>query len=150
MLDPDVQSTKPRLIKRYANRKLYDTRASRYVTLPQIAQLVRSGEDVQIIDNVSKENLTSVTLALALAMMTAIGMVCAANTLAADSFASNVLPLVRQMQASGAKSLAELAAGLNNRGVQTARGGVWHPMTVRNLLARGVGQWPPPNEEHGI
>src|SRR6195952_3867974 len=63
MLDPDVQSTKPRLIKRYANRKLYDTRASRYVTLPQIAQLVRSGEDVQIIDNVSKENLTSVTLA---------------------------------------------------------------------------------------
>jgi len=64
----------------------------------------------------------------------------AVNTLAADSFASNVLPLVRQMQASGAKSLAELAAGLNNRSVQTARGGVWHAMTVRNLLARGVGQ----------
>lgn len=63
MLDPDVQSTKPRLIKRYANRKLYDTRASRYVTLPQIGELVRAGEDVQIIDNVSKENLTSVTLA---------------------------------------------------------------------------------------
>jgi len=44
------------------------------------------------------------------------------------------------MQASGSKSLAEFAAGLNNRGVQTARGGVWHAMTVRNLLARGVGQ----------
>jgi polyhydroxyalkanoate synthesis repressor PhaR len=63
MLDPDVQSPQPRIIKRYANRKLYDTRSSRYVTLPQIAELVRSGEDVQIIDNRSKENLTSVTLA---------------------------------------------------------------------------------------
>lgn len=63
MLDPDVQSANPRVIKRYANRKLYDTRASRYVTLPQIAELVRAGEDVQIIDNRTKENLTSVTLA---------------------------------------------------------------------------------------
>lgn len=63
MLDPDVQSPDPRVIKRYANRKLYDTRESRYVTLPQIAELVRSGEDVQIIDNRTKENLTSVTLA---------------------------------------------------------------------------------------
>jgi len=51
------------VIKRYANRKLYDTRSSRYVTLPQIAELVRGGEDVQIIDNRTKENLTSVTLA---------------------------------------------------------------------------------------
>ena len=63
MLDPDVQSANPRVIKRYANRKLYDTRESRYVTLPQIAELVRSGEDVQIIDNRTKDNLTSITLA---------------------------------------------------------------------------------------
>jgi polyhydroxyalkanoate synthesis repressor PhaR len=63
MADSDVQSTNPRVIKRYANRKLYDTRDSRYVTLPQIAELVRAGEDVQIIDNRTKENLTSVTLA---------------------------------------------------------------------------------------
>jgi polyhydroxyalkanoate synthesis repressor PhaR len=52
-----------RIIKRYSNRKLYDTVESRYVTLPQIAQLVRKGEDVRIIDNNSKEDLTSVTLA---------------------------------------------------------------------------------------
>jgi polyhydroxyalkanoate synthesis repressor PhaR len=63
MADSEVQSTDPRVIKRYANRKLYDTRDSRYVTLPQIAELVRAGEDVQIIDNRTKENLTSVTLA---------------------------------------------------------------------------------------
>ena len=52
-----------RLIKRYANRKLYDTRDSRYVTLLQIAEYVRRGEDVSIIDNTTKEDLTNVTLA---------------------------------------------------------------------------------------
>lgn len=52
-----------RVIKRYANRKLYDTRDSRYVTLVQIAEYVRAGEDVQIIDNTTKEDLTHVTLA---------------------------------------------------------------------------------------
>lgn len=56
--DPSV-----RLIKRYANRKLYDTRDSRYVTLQQIAKFVRDGEDVAIIDNTTKEDLTNVTLA---------------------------------------------------------------------------------------
>jgi len=58
-----AESSEPRLIKRYANRKLYDTRDSRYVTLQQIAELVRDGEDVKIIDNKSKEDLTNVTLA---------------------------------------------------------------------------------------
>ena len=53
-----------RVIKRYSNRKLYDTRGSRYVTLLQIAEMVRSGEDVQIIDNSTKEDKTDVTLAL--------------------------------------------------------------------------------------
>src|SRR5512135_2980167 len=53
----------PRVIKRYANRKLYDTQQSCYVTLEQIADLVRTGEDVRIVDNNSKEDLTSVTLA---------------------------------------------------------------------------------------
>ncbi len=52
-----------RVIKRYANRKLYDTQDSRYVTLLQIADFVRGGEDVSIIDNTTKEDLTNVTLA---------------------------------------------------------------------------------------
>ncbi len=55
-----------RVIKRYSNRKLYDTRDSRYVTLQQIGELVRAGEDVQIIDNATKEDKTEVTLALIL------------------------------------------------------------------------------------
>jgi len=57
---PDRQR---RVIKRYSNRKLYDTKDSRYVTLLQIAEMVRTSEDVQIIDNTSKEDLTEVTLA---------------------------------------------------------------------------------------
>ena len=52
-----------RVIKRYSNRKLYDTKDSKYVTLLQIAEMVRGGEEVQIIDNNSKEDLTEVTLA---------------------------------------------------------------------------------------
>jgi polyhydroxyalkanoate synthesis repressor PhaR len=52
-----------RVIKRYSNRKLYDTKDSRYVTLLQIAEMVRDGEEVQIIDNTTKDDLTEVTLA---------------------------------------------------------------------------------------
>ena len=68
----DVSISKPatetpksdtRIIKRYANRKLYDTRDSRYVTLNQIAEFVKIGEDVKIIDNNSKDDLTTITLA---------------------------------------------------------------------------------------
>ena len=55
-----------RVIKRYSNRKLYDTRDSTYVTLLQIAKMVREGEDVLIIDNTTKEDKTEVTLALAI------------------------------------------------------------------------------------
>ena len=51
------------VIKRYANRKLYDTRRSRYVTLDEIALLIKEGVDIQIIDNKSKEDLTAVTMA---------------------------------------------------------------------------------------
>jgi polyhydroxyalkanoate synthesis repressor PhaR len=59
---PDV-GRKKRVVKRYSNRKLYDTRESRYVTLLQIAEMVRAGEEVQIIDNATKDDLTEVTLA---------------------------------------------------------------------------------------
>ncbi len=52
-----------RIIKRYANRKLYDTEHSRYVTLDQISEMIRAGDDVKIVDNKTKEDLTTVTLA---------------------------------------------------------------------------------------
>jgi polyhydroxyalkanoate synthesis repressor PhaR len=53
----------PKVIKRYANRKLYDTSESRYVTLEEIATMIKQGIEVQILDNRSKGDLTSVTLA---------------------------------------------------------------------------------------
>lgn len=53
---------KPRIIKRYSNRKLYDTERSRYVTLEEISKMIKAGDEVTIIDNESKEDLTSVTL----------------------------------------------------------------------------------------
>ena len=58
-----MAATESRVIKRYANRKLYDTQNSRYVTLDQIAEMIRGGEDVKIVDNNSKEDLTAFTLA---------------------------------------------------------------------------------------
>jgi polyhydroxyalkanoate synthesis repressor PhaR len=68
MMEPAKEnpgSDKPRrVIKRYSNRKLYDTKDSRYVTLQQIGEMVRAGEEVQIIDNATKEDKTEVTLAL--------------------------------------------------------------------------------------
>src|SRR5436305_14561374 len=61
-----AESKQRRGIKRYSNRKLYDTRDSKYVTLQQIGEMVRAGEEVQIIDNKTKEDKTEVTLALIL------------------------------------------------------------------------------------
>ena len=65
--DPVPESAPPgprRIIKRYSNRKLYDTKGSTYVTLLQIAEMIRDGEEVEIIDNATKEDKTDVTLAL--------------------------------------------------------------------------------------
>ena len=51
------------MIKRYGNRKLYDTSESRYITLDEIARLVRSGNDVKVIDNENGDDLTAITFA---------------------------------------------------------------------------------------
>jgi len=56
-------SKEPKVIKRYTNRKLYDTVESRYVTLDEIAAMIKDGVEVRIVDNRTKEDLTSVTLA---------------------------------------------------------------------------------------
>ncbi len=51
-----------RRIKRYDNRKLYDTESSEYVSLSDIAELVRRGETVEVVDNATGEDLTAQTL----------------------------------------------------------------------------------------
>ncbi len=50
------------LIKRYANRKLYNTETSRYITLKGIAELIEQGEEVRVIDNATGEDITSIAL----------------------------------------------------------------------------------------
>jgi polyhydroxyalkanoate synthesis repressor PhaR len=51
------------LIKKYGNRRLYDTGRSRYVTLEEVGAIVRAGEDVRIVDARSGADLTAPTLA---------------------------------------------------------------------------------------
>jgi polyhydroxyalkanoate synthesis repressor PhaR len=51
-----------KVIKRYQNRKLYDTHQSCYVTLDEIADMIVRGEDVMVIDNRTKKDITSSTL----------------------------------------------------------------------------------------
>lgn len=53
-----ADSEKPLLIKRYASRRLYNTETSDYVTLEDIAEFIRDGRDVQIIDLKSGDDLT--------------------------------------------------------------------------------------------
>lgn len=66
MSTTDVVMTKPsnktKIIKRYQNRKLYDTQQSCYVTLDDIAKMIRVNEEVMVIDNKSKNDITAATL----------------------------------------------------------------------------------------
>lgn len=50
------------LIKRYANRKLYNTQTSRYITLKGIAELIEADHEVRVIDNETGEDITSIAL----------------------------------------------------------------------------------------
>ncbi|MDD3518402.1 MAG: polyhydroxyalkanoate synthesis repressor PhaR [Chromatiales bacterium] len=50
--------SEPRQIKKYPNRRLYDTRESRYITLADVRRLLRTGEDVQVLDSQSGEDIT--------------------------------------------------------------------------------------------
>src|ERR1044071_9936996 len=51
-----------KIIKRYQNRKLYDTHESSYVTLDEIAKMIKGGKDLRVIDNKTKNDITAATL----------------------------------------------------------------------------------------
>jgi polyhydroxyalkanoate synthesis repressor PhaR len=51
-----------RLIKRYESRKLYDTEESRYVSLEELAEWIRAGQEIKVIDNASGQDVTGPTL----------------------------------------------------------------------------------------
>lgn len=50
------------VIKKYENRRLYDTTNSRYINLDEIAQLVKDGRDVKVVDAATGEDITRVVL----------------------------------------------------------------------------------------
>ncbi|MFO0612567.1 MAG: polyhydroxyalkanoate synthesis regulator DNA-binding domain-containing protein [Polyangiaceae bacterium] len=52
----------PLIVKKYPNRRLYDTDESRYITLDELTDKIKRGADVQILDAKSNEDLTRVTL----------------------------------------------------------------------------------------
>ncbi len=52
-----------RTIRRYANRKLYDTQESHYITLAQIAAIIRAGDDIQVLHKTTGKDLTAATMA---------------------------------------------------------------------------------------
>lgn len=98
----------PRLVKRYSNRKLYDTGDSRYVTLEEIARWIRAGEEAQIVDNESGEDLTAVTLAQII--------------LESERKKSNLLPIrmLRELIQHGEEAWGEIT-GAVDRGVEALR-----------------------------
>ena len=129
MIDASSEgSATPRVIKRYANRKLYDTRDSRYVTLPQIAELVRSGEDVRIIDNRTKENLTSITLAQ---------IIYESEKSAEESSRQGVKTLRDFIQVGGERLMAHLREGPVGRLIPRPEGGTEpsEPKRALNVVA---------------
>jgi polyhydroxyalkanoate synthesis repressor PhaR len=59
----DDVGTMARIIKRYSNRKLYDTSESHYVTLGKVAELIRAGEELQVIVRDTQVDITAATMA---------------------------------------------------------------------------------------
>ena len=116
----------PRLIKRYGNRKLYDTQESRYVTLDDIAGFVKGGEDLRVVDNDSGEDLTAVTFAQII--------------LEEERKKNGLLPLpiLRNIIAQGEGALQELASRFD-RGVE-AIGSIGEKAgrRVQELVGRGT------------
>jgi hypothetical protein len=60
----------------------------------------------------------------------------AINKRAADLFAANTMPIIRQIQAAGVTGYSAMANALSSGGIRTARGGKWYAATVRNILKR--------------
>jgi hypothetical protein len=58
----------------------------------------------------------------------------------ADTYAAKVLPIIREAQNAGARTLRQIAEAFNARGIATARGGQWYAQSVANVLARALGQ----------
>ena len=97
-----TQALQVKVIKRYANRKLYDTETSKYTTLKEIVTMVANGREMQVVDNVSNEDITGTTLLSAIVETE-------------QDLATSVPTLIGILQAGGlAKYVETLKNGANN------------------------------------
>lgn len=131
------------VVKKYGNRRLYDTTESRYITLEELADRVREGEDVQVVDAKSGKDLTQQTLA---------------HIILESRGAAKLLPvpLLKQLVRMGDDALGEFfgmylssALELYLSAKQGAQAMVPYnpfmqvPMAATNAFARMFGGWGP-------
>ncbi|MEC7524294.1 MAG: polyhydroxyalkanoate synthesis regulator DNA-binding domain-containing protein [Myxococcota bacterium] len=143
----DVVAT-PVVVKKYGNRRLYDTTESRYITLEELAERIRGGDDVQVVDAKSGKDLTQQTLA---------------HIILESRGAAKLLPvpLLKQLVRMGDDALAEFFGMYVSSALELylhARSGAQAmvpynpfaqiPMAATNAFARMFGGWgqpaPPP------
>jgi len=137
-----------RVIKRYSNRKLYDTKDSRYVTLLQIAEMVRGGEEVQIIDNNTKDDLTEVTLAQIIYEEQKAQTRSVPLQTLKDLIHSRTEKVLEDLRSSpvgrlipGTKSDVPPAPGTAASGAQAAPGGADHKTTLAEQARETIEEW---------
>lgn len=120
---------KRRVIKRYQNRKLYDTVDSCYVTLEDISELVKQGEDICVLDNGTKEDLTSVTLSQII--------------FEEEKKQKNVLPLsmLTNIIRTGGETLKGIAHRALESGQRALSTGVRELESAREELQQAVDRW---------
>ncbi|HUW12033.1 MAG TPA: polyhydroxyalkanoate synthesis regulator DNA-binding domain-containing protein [Anaerolineae bacterium] len=105
-----------RVVKRYPNRKLYDTQSRRYITLSEIGAFIQAGEEVQVVDNQTGDDLTDITLtqvivARARRQATTLPRSVLAHLIGAGSFHSGswreqIEPTIERLRADGELSAA--------------------------------------------
>lgn len=146
-------SSVPILVKKYGNRRLYDTHASRYITLDELEVLIREGSDVRVVDAKTSEDLTQATLAQIILEGRRAGRLLP-------------VPLLLQLIRMGDEALAEfmgryMSATLEmyleaKRGAQTIAPflpGATMPFSAANAIARmwlGAGQMISPDPTYTV
>lgn len=126
----------PRQIKRYGSRKLYDSSESRYVSMQTVAEMIREGQEVEIVDNKSGEDVTVQVLTQVISEQGRRG----------SSFPSGLLhDLIRageealqageDAMASGVKQLQQNVEGFVQRTTRDALGKLTKPSPMRQEMA---------------
>jgi polyhydroxyalkanoate synthesis repressor PhaR len=105
---PNMESGAPRqhLIRKYSNRRMYDTAASRHVTLADLRELIIAGEKIRVVDEKSARDLTRSVL---------LQIICEQEQFGAPVLGSELLEMIirfhgRPMQALLSRSLEQAMA----------------------------------------